>query len=140
MLRCRVTADDAFFKSCNSFLNEPVRRAGLKGPKSRSSPMPSPGHQRRHLCSWVLFTGPKGPTMKHNLHQTWHHAIRQALFSWQPPSPDSSVRLWSLPSERPLHCSDSRGAFYSTNVRTDATAQPWKPSPVHEALYSLLLS
>lgn len=49
------------------FLNQPVSRARLKGLTGHSSPSPGSGHQRRHLCSWVLFTGPEGPTLKHSL-------------------------------------------------------------------------
>jgi len=57
----------------------------------------------------IPFTGTKGPSptpekQPHIKLYTWHNAVRQVPFSWQPPNPDSSIVLCSrVQWRRALH-------------------------------------
>jgi len=82
---------------------------GVQSCWNRKGPSPNCSHKVGNMklskMSWyaealrVPFTGTKGPktTPHHNPPSTklytWHNAVRQVPFSWQPPNPDSSIGL-----------------------------------------------
>ncbi len=116
-LRSGLCAGQSSSSTPNSLIHVFMDLALCTGAQScwnRKGPSPICSHKVGSMefskISWyaeafrVPFTGTKGPspapektTPHHNplstkLH-SWHNAVRQVPFSWQPPNPDSSIRL-----------------------------------------------
>ena len=101
--------------------------------------------------SWKTTPHHNRPSTKH---YTWHNAVRQVPFSWQPPNPDSSIGLpdgeaqFVTPeNESPLLKNPVAACFTPLHLTfCIALADVWlgcscsaMENPFHEALYALFM-
>ena len=111
-LRSGVCAGQSSSSTSNSLIHHFMDLALFTGVQScwtRKGPSPNCCHKVGSVelsnISWdaevfrVPFTGTKGPSPTPEKQPpstklyTWHNAVRQVPFSWQPPNPDSAIRL-----------------------------------------------